>query len=199
MADKDQPTWWDWHQLNFWLWACLHDGTAYLEASTELQSAMGELRGFPKTPQSMADFNEKRLAIQQRLELEKYHFVTAMGRLVPVLKRSQHLFPSIHPAYSRANHLLKEGLDLRGLIEHSDEYESGGGKYPERFEREAPDLLTNLPGDAPGVASATGTIIDNNGHWLGGRLNVERVLDEVRAIQEEANKLPPPRSGYPRP
>jgi hypothetical protein len=40
--------------------------------------------------------------------------------------------------------------------------------------------------------SATSTIIDGNGHWLGGRLNVERVVAEVRAIAEEAQKIPAP-------
>jgi hypothetical protein len=179
MPKSPQPTWIDHHELNFWLWACLKDGEAYLQSSRDLFS-------FPRlaVPQ--------RIALQRNLELEKYHFVTALGKLLRVLKRAQHLFPVIQPAYSRANHLINEGKLLRDMIEHSDDYQKGGGYHPDKFVHEATNVATNLPGDKPGTADATSTIIDENGHWLGGRFNVERAVIEIRLIQDEVNKIPAP-------
>jgi hypothetical protein len=132
------------------------------------------------------------MALRQRIELEKYHFVTAVGSLLRNLKRSQELFPSIKPACDKAQHLFAEGKDLRDMIEHADAYVEGKGRKQEEFLREAEDVATNLPGNAPGSADATSTIIDDKGHWLGGRLNVEQVIAEVRVIEEEAKKIPAP-------
>jgi hypothetical protein len=127
------------------------------------------------------------------MELKKYHFVASLGKLLRLLGRAQHLFPAIQPACSRANHLLSEGKELRDMIEHSDAYEAGRGKFQNKFVREA-ESLAALPGSLPGVADATGTIVDQTGHWLGGRLNVERVLQEISSIREEALRLPAPGS-----
>ena len=177
----------DHYELNFWLWACLNDAEAYLEASRILHSTIRGYRTLdPRT------FQEQRISAQHRMELEKYHFVTALGKLLRTLKRAQHLFPTIQPAYSKANHLINEGKLLRDMIEHADDYQQGGGNNPDKFVREAVGVATDLPGDKPGTADATSTIIDKNGHWLGGRFNVERAIKEIRAIQDEANKIPPP-------
>ena len=47
--------------MNFWLWACLYDGDAYLTASREVTAILR----MPKSPQSMAEFNQRRIAAQQ--------------------------------------------------------------------------------------------------------------------------------------
>jgi len=77
------------------------------------------------------------------------------------------------------------------MIEHShgnDGYLAGGGNHPDRFVRDG--------APKPGItADATSTIIDENGHWLGGRLCVELVLEEVSQIFKEAKKIPPPADG----
>jgi hypothetical protein len=59
------------------------------------------------------------------------------------------------------------------MIEHADDYFEGKGKKQDQFIRSGPQ--------EPG------------GHWLGGRLNLIRVLEEVKAIQDEIDKiaLPP--------
>ena len=38
-----EPTWQDHHDLNFWLWACLQDGGAFLELSRRSTAAMHEV------------------------------------------------------------------------------------------------------------------------------------------------------------
>jgi hypothetical protein len=38
-----EPTWQDHHDLIFWLWACLHDADAFLEASRRMTAAMHEV------------------------------------------------------------------------------------------------------------------------------------------------------------
>ncbi len=48
------------------------------------------------------------------------------------------------------------------------------------------------------IADATSTIVDKNGHWLGGRLNVERVVVEVRSIAAAAAQIPAPAGLPPR-
>jgi len=137
--------------MNFWLWACLYDGDAYLTASREVTAILR----MPKSPQSMAEFNQRRIAAQHWMELAKYHFVTTLGKLLGILERAQHSFPSIQTAYSNATHLRAEGKDLRDMIEHSDDYDSGRGKHPDRYVREAEGFGANLPGDRPGTADAT--------------------------------------------
>jgi hypothetical protein len=198
MTSDEGPTYMEHHYLNFWLWACLQDGEAYLSASAALRSVTAELR--PTAGKPMPDirtFNDRRIAAQQQMELAKYHFVTVVGSLLRNLNRSQELFPSIKPACDKAQHLFAEGKLLRDMIEHADEYIEGKGRKQADFVREAEGVATNLPGDAPGVADATSTIVDENGHWLGGRLNVERVLAEVRAIAAEAGQIPAPSATRP--
>jgi hypothetical protein len=190
----------DLRYLNFWLWACLHDGEAYLAASAALGSVIAEFGSPAKVGKATPDiqtFNKRRIAAQQQVELAKYHFVTAMGSLLRNLKRSQELFPSIKPACDKARHLFAEGKLLRDMIEHADRYIEGKGHKQASFVREAEGVATDLPGDAPGIADATSTIVDKNGHWLGGRLNVEWVIAEVRVIAEEAAQIPAPRPTRP--
>jgi hypothetical protein len=132
-----------------------------------------------------------------RRALAKYHFVTVVGSLLRNLQRSKELFPSIKPACDKAQHLFAEGKLLRDMIEHADAYIEGKGHKQAQFVREAEGVAANLPGDAPGIADATSTIVDDNGHWLGGRLNVERVIAEVRFIVEMATQIPAPEPALP--
>jgi hypothetical protein len=179
MTNDQAPTYMDHHYLNFWLWACLHDGEAYLAASSAFRAVTAEL---PTSGADIRAFTQRRMAAQQRVELAKYHFMIVVGSLLRNLERSKRLFPSIKPVCDKAQHLFAEGKPLRDMIEHSDDYLEGKGKKQTAFVREAEGVAVNLPGDRPGIADATSTIVDENGHWLGGRLNVERVLVEVRAI-----------------
>ena len=182
-----QPTWMDHHYLNFWLWACLHDAEAYLESSRQSISAM-------RSPsKDWAASHNERLSAQRHLHLNQYHFVLTTGSLVKHLTRLAPLFPSIQSAFDAAEHLKKEALYLRNMIEHADTNLEAANKGTPRggFVRTS-NLLPDLPGDSRGSADATSTIIDQDGHWLGGRLNVERVIAEVRLIHEAAKAIPPP-------
>jgi hypothetical protein len=189
-----QPTWQD-HYLNFWLWACLHDADAFLEASRRSTAAMHEvskdaIHNFGK---DRAQLNAERLTAQAHLQLHKYHFVLTTGSLVKALTRLAPLFPAIQPMYYAAEHLKKEGLYLRNMIEHADINVVAAKKGTPRggFVRKS-NLLPELPGSSAGTADATALIIDQDGHWLGGRLNVERVMAEVRPIYEAARVILPP-------
>jgi len=184
-------TWLDHHQLNFWLWASLKDAATYLESSHAHLAAVDKL--FSDGLQSMAKFKDDVYSCRQQLCLDEYHFVVTMGNTLRMLKRAQHLFPSIQPAYSNAKHLLKEGKELRDMIEHAqglDGYLAGGGRLKERFVRE------NAP-ISGSTSDATATMIRDDGHWLGGRLCVEFAVDEFKAIQREAEKIPPPATTMP--
>ena len=175
MTSDQVPTFMDHYQLNFWLWACRADGETYLAACKAGEhKAAHDVRNAPQ------------------MELAKYHFVTATGSLLRNLERSQNLFPSIKPACEKAQHLFAEGKLLRDMIEHADDYFQGKGQKQASFVREARGILPGLPG-AGVIADATSTVVTDEGHWLGGRLCVERVLAEVRAIAEEAAKIPPPK------
>jgi hypothetical protein len=191
MTNDQATTFMDHHYLNFWLWACLRDAEAYLAASAAFRSFLTNLGGGGQAF-DVRTFQERRIAAQREMELAKYHFVTSLGRLLRNLKRSQDLFPSIKPVCDQAEHLFAEGKLLRDMIEHADEYIEGKGRKQAGFVREAEGVTTDLPGDAPGIADATSTIVDKNGHWLGGRLNVERVIVEVRAIAAAAAQIPAP-------
>jgi hypothetical protein len=189
-----QPTWMDHDCLNFWLWACLHDAETYLESSRQFTSI---IRG----PKDWTTFRNERLSAQRRQDLAKYHFVMTMGSLVKRLPRLVTLFPSIEPTFNAAEHLQKEGLTLRNMIEHAEtnlEAAKKAKKWTPRggFVRKS-KLLSTIPGNRQGSADAISTIIDNEGHWLGGRLNVERVVAEVRLIYEAAQAIPPPQDPPP--
>jgi len=190
-----QPTWQDHYDLNFWLWACLQDGEAFLESSRRSTAAMHEvskdaIHNFGK---NRARLNAERLVAQAHRQLNQYHFVLTTGSLAKTLTRLAPLFPAIQPMYDAAEHLKKEGLYLRNMIEHADTNVAAAKKGTPRggFVRKS-NLLPELPGSSGGTADATALLIDQNGHWLGGRLNVERVMAEVRPIYEVARAIPPP-------
>ncbi|MGB6283074.1 MAG: hypothetical protein WBG18_01395, partial [Xanthobacteraceae bacterium] len=188
------PTYMDHYYLNFWLWACLRDGEAYLASYSAFHAMIAGLR---TNRADILAFNKKRMAAQREMELAKYHFVTAIGSLVRNLEHSNRLFPSIEAACEKAQHLFAEGKLLRDMIEHADEYMQGKGREQVGFVREAKSVLSNFPGSAPGIADATSTIVDENSHWLGGRLNVQRVMREVQAIANEAAQIPAPSGRLP--
>lgn len=179
-------TWFDHQQLLFWLRACLRDGEVYLASSRASEAVFEKM--FSGGLEAMVQHKDEQQRCSDQQTLDAYHFVVVTGNLLRLLKRAQHLFPSIQPPYSRAKHLLEEGKELRDMIEHAhgnDGYLAGGGNHPEKFVREG--------APKPGIsADATSTIVDESGHWLGGRLCVERVMEEVSAIYEEAKKLPVP-------
>jgi hypothetical protein len=179
----------DHYYLSFWLWVCLHDAEAYLESSRRFTSARQDIS------KDWAAFQKERLSLQNNVELDKYHFVTTMGSLTKNLERSAALFPSVQFAYEAAEHLRKEGLYLRNMVEHVDINLEAANKGTPRggFVRKS-NLLPELPGSSGGFADATATIINNDGHWLGGRLNVEQIIAEVGLIYQAAQAIPPPRS-----
>lgn len=176
-------TWWDHYELTFWLWATLNNADHYLALSAKAQAASKTI--FNSDISQWGGHSAKLDDLNRQTTLAAYHFVAAMGVLLRVLKRSQHLFPSIQPPYSRANHLLKEGKETRDMIEHAygkDGYLAGGGRHRDKFVRQEANI----------VADATSTVIKDDGHWLGNRLCVEKVVDELRAIHQEAAKLEAP-------
>jgi hypothetical protein len=177
------PTFSDLEELLFWLWSSITDAEAYLRASNDRQSIL------------TSDVKQ-RVLVQRQLRLAQYHLVTSMNSLVRRLPKLVSLFPGIQAAYDNAKHLRDEAKDLRDMIEHADDYLSGGGHKRGQFVRDVE--VPGIPGDKPGRVDATSTIISNAGHLLGGRLNVERALDEVKAIWAEAEKIPSPPSASPR-
>jgi hypothetical protein len=188
-AEVPQPTYMDHRYLRFWPWACVTNGQEYLRTSAAFWAAIA-VRPIPGTDFMQQIKNRERL--RDRMELAKYHFVSSVGSLLRHMKRTHMLFPSIKDVWDKAEHLQKEGKDLRDMIEHADDYLTGKGQKQQAFIREAEGLLTNLPGDKPGLVDATSDIIDGSGHWLGGRLSVEKAIEEAGALLVEAEKIPPP-------
>ena len=182
-SQSQSATWRDHQELTFWLWATLENAYCYLSLSAKSQEALDSI--FDRNVAKCNDTSAKIKDLDRQKALAAYHFVAAMGVLIRVLKRSQHLFPSLQPSYSRANHLLKEGQEIRNMIEHAygeDGYLSGGGNHRDKFVRQKAGI----------AADATSTIIKDDGHWLGNRLCVEKVITELLAINEEAVKLEAP-------
>ena len=179
----EDATWWDHHELTFWLWAFMRNASAYLQVSEAAQQAHAKI--FKNDMSRWQDLKDHAQRLDHETMLAAYHFVTSMGVLIRVLKRAQRLFPAIQPPYSRARHLLKEGKEIRDMIEHAygkDGYLAGGGRHRDKFVRRVAGV----------AADATSTIIKDDGHWLGNRLCVERTVEEVRAIREVANTIDPP-------
>ncbi|WP_173509885.1 hypothetical protein [Sinorhizobium psoraleae] len=169
-----------WHELNFWLWAFMRNADAYLLSSAALDQE------FSSEAVDWQASVRKHEFLMRESTLAAHHFVTSMGVLIRVLKLAQNLFPEVQPPFSRASHLLKEGKELRDMVEHAygkGGYLTGGGHHPERFIRE----------DAGIAADATSTIIKDGKHWLGNRLCVEHVIVEVQAIKAAADRIKPPR------
>jgi hypothetical protein len=129
------------------------------------------------------------------MELNKYHFIMTMGSLAKNLQRLAALFPSVQPAYEASEHLTTEGLYLRNMVEHAEMNLQAASKGTPRggFVRKS-NLLPELPGNSGGLADATSTITNNEGHWLGGCLNVEKIIEEVQLIYDAAQAIPPPYS-----
>lgn len=170
------------HQMNFWLWAFKRDSHQFLATSQASNNAFEKI--FDK---SRRDRQEDQIAydhLDKQLSFDKYHFVTTMGSLLRILKISKSIWPVLQPSYSASTHLLQEGQIIRGLIEHSEEYFAGKGKNPDKWER--PDLK------GLGISDASSMTIDEDGHWIGGRLNIERAMKEVAAIAIVSASIPEP-------
>jgi hypothetical protein len=195
MSDQPvEPTWMDWYELKLWLWAFLEDAYALLDASQKRHAINTSPPTVPARPWT------ERLTAAARFDLNKYHFVMTMGTLVKTLTRVSPLFPSVQTLFEKAEHLRKEGTYLRNMIEHADKNVAAQKRGTPRggFVRKS-DLLPEIPGSSGGMADATSVLIDQQGHWLGGRFNVERAMVEVRAIHEAAATIPPPAPKRPPP
>lgn len=177
-------TWWDHHEVTFWLWAFIRNAETYLSSSVSALKAEDELHDMG----GAGDWREAKAradGLRNEETLAAYHLLASMGVLLRILKRSQLLFPSLQPSYSNAKHLLAEGKDLRDMVEHAFDdngYLRGGGRHPAKFVR----------ADNHVVADATSTIIRDGCHWLGNRFCVEQALQEVQAIKAIADTIPPP-------
>lgn len=176
-------TWWDHHEMIYWLWATLHTADVFLKAAQEERAASEEMFSKPMNEWDSYTGNSEQL--RRHSGLSSHQFLNALGVLLRVLQRSQHLFPPVQPSYSRANHTIAEGKQLRDLVEHAygkDGYLAGGGKMRDKFVKE----------EAGVAADAISLIVNEHGHWLGNRLCVERVIEEITAIQVEALKVAAP-------
>jgi hypothetical protein len=180
MSDQvPAPTTRDYDDLTFWLWAFITDAEAFLHFAAE-RSRKIRIRS--------TGFQERAIdALQVRLA--QYHLATCMGSMLRQLDRLNQLFPGVQAAYEGAKHLRQEGKELRDFIEHADEYAAGKGRKNkrERYFRRTKKLLPNLPGAAK--IDALSMVKNQDGHWIGGRLNVERALAEAKAISIEAQKI----------
>ena len=166
----------------------MHDAEAYLEASRQHRAALDKFfNNFGNISR------DEDLAAQKLMELSKYHFVMTMGSLFRHLHQVVPKFPAMKSRFEAAQHLRKEGLALRNMIEHADKNLQAAAKGTPRggFARKS-GAAADLPGNAHGIADATSTVVDNDGHWLGGRLNVERVVVELRDLLEAAKAVQPP-------
>jgi hypothetical protein len=194
LEEPVEPTWMDWYELKLWLWAFLEDAQAFLDASQKRHAINISPPTVPPRPWT------ERLTAGARFDLSKYHFVMTMGTLVKTLTRVSPLFPTVQDLFEKAEHLREEGTYLRNMVEHADKNIAAASKGRPRggFVRKS-NLLPEIPGSSGGTADATSVLIDQNGHWLGGRFNVERAVVEVRAIYEAAGPIPPPSPKWPSP
>jgi hypothetical protein len=186
-SENEPITYADWYDLKRWPWAFLEDAQALLDAIQKRDEAYS-------TPENgRARFEERRLWATARVDLDTYHFVMTMGTLIKTLNRVAPLFPSIQILFEKAEHLKAEGTYLRNMIEHADKNVAAQNRGTPRggFVRKS-NLLPELPGSRPGTVDAISLIGDQDGHWLGGRLNVERTVVDVRPIHQAAQKIPQP-------
>jgi hypothetical protein len=124
------------------------------------------------------------MELRNSVELEKHHFMVTLSSAVHHLKRLLPLFPSIEPQYAAARHTFEEGQRLRNLICRADERQA---KQAEARNSGASELTDSRPGEA----NATSTVVDHDGHWLGGRLCVEKVVAELRPLLDAVKVIPP--------
>lgn|GEM_PF-5174154 len=175
-----QPTWWQWHQLNFWMWACLENGQRYLDAHTEM---MRVVRSFPSgNSTSHTEWREAYILAQNNCNLAKYNFVLSVGKTIRILTRSKKMFPEICSVCDEAVHLFQEGPELRNMIEHDEEYFEGNGRKQNEFVRQ----------NDGGSADASSVIVTSEGHFLGGRFIVEKAIAELEVIYAVVASVPEP-------
>ena len=171
------PTRYEYDDLIFWLWAFLRDGEALLAAKTHRKFVARQR-------------NAGGQIAQYEFRLAKYHFTSTMGSTIRRLNDLGQLFPEITAAWDNAKHLRAEAKDQRDMLEHADEYTKGKGQKPAEFVRQ-----TTIAGLSAAI-DATSDFSDGYGLHIGGRLNVETAMREIKAISHEAEKIVPPE--YPR-
>jgi hypothetical protein len=181
----------DYDDLVFWPWACLTDAEALLaaikaqkEQSNWSNQPTGELRKL-----GVAEF----VKANNRRILAIHHFLATVGNTVRTFERLQGSNEDLKVAWEGASHLRLEGRQLRNFVEHADEHHAGKGKQkPEEFIRETPELGKHIPGDQPGTVHPTGMIDEGGKHFLGGRLCIETVIEELKPIIAATQKLERP-------
>ncbi|MGO8738542.1 hypothetical protein [Rhodoblastus sp.] len=194
-----EPTFQDHHDLQFWLWACLKAGDDFLAACGQETSVRHRVAGIHTRPHrgiqtviaSEAARFQSEMATKKRL-LAQYHFVITAGMSAKVLNRISPLFPQINETYEAAEHFRKEALNLRNLLEDTENIAAAKKGTPRGGWNRKKDLLRELPGSSGGISDATSLIVNDKGHWIGGRLRVEGVLFEVNKIYEAALTIPAP-------
>jgi len=121
-----EPTWQDHYDLNFWLWACLQDGEAFLESSQRSTAAMHEVSkdGIHNFGKNRARLNAERLIAQAQRQLNQYHFVLTTGSLVKTLTRLAAVV-SHHPGYLRCGRAFEERRAIPPKHDRTRRYQLG--------------------------------------------------------------------------
>jgi hypothetical protein len=179
------------YDLCQWTWAFIHD-------AEELIAFSSRLRAMTKPPiRFSAEWTNERILLQKKLSLAGYHLAMVTGMMLRHLNALAPKYASVQLAFDKATHLNKEGERLRNMTEHAKANREADkrGNPRKGFMRKAPDAA--FPGSEDGLSDPTGLVINNHGHWLGGRFNVELALSEVQAISEAADAIPIPLPGRP--
>lgn len=147
--------------MNFWAWAFLKNAEAL--------SAIWEP---PK------DLDNKTLTPwMHNRRLLRYNVLTSLGCLIRVTHKAIELFQELSEAGSLAPHILAEGLGIRGLNEHAEEYFIGPGRLEDKWIRETQEFSADASSDVD---------------WLiGGRLDLRKSIEEVQALSAAFAKVPP--------
>lgn len=158
---------------HFWIAAAIFQG----ERLMDLISYMGRMAIDPsKWTEAQREELVRRAALpsgRSVSEMEGYFFVYAVRHAVTWLGYAKRLGGKLAKAVAAFEKTTPHVQDIRDMIEHEDEYLTGGGKKADKYETP----YYNLP------ATAHGTVLQGNSYKLGGgRIDVQETIAALRKV-----------------
>ena len=169
------PTNDEWYFLNsskIWLRGIVHQGRRLLENQQRMQSAMQAITGENLIwRQDFPVYNDLRI-------VEEHLFAVSVSKAIDWLKEVRKFRKDLVVDIDSFLQELPEAKDLRNMREHDIDYFKGKGKAQDRFVKNMPDATID------GSASYS----DNNGYFIGGRLNVQHAIDAAQKLYPKVEK-----------
>lgn len=149
-----------------WIKGTIIQGESILSWETKMSAYMCRLFEEPRT---------KGNQIKDMIFFHQQYFISSLNQAREWIRESIKYDSRIKEIYRKINEKFPDIRDVRNMNEHDIDYFKEKGNNQKRF-------LKSFDGGIKIVSDATSTIITGDGYFIGGRINLQEVLDYFREI-----------------